>query len=285
MCHKKSSRLVSVILCILIFSFCLCSDAFIATAIEINEDGKPVCVATIDDSFSLNEIILVIMPNYASKNYTTSDFSDVNCTNIEELIWNNANSSYNRVIKLTIQSSSKSDVIAAIRVLEQRTDIYSADPNYFDIVQVADNNDAYTTNAQWSMNNISLPEVLDCSFSSEEIYVGVIDTGIDVANPTLNALVDTTLSLSFSPDYTIGTQDLQGHGTHVAGIIGAQVTNTVDKNEMYPNVKIVSLRVGGSSGQIYLWGVLSALNYAEACGIQILNFSAGGVFPLPITIA
>lgn len=101
----------------------------------------------------------------------------------------------------------------------------------------------------------------------------IIDSGIDMDHPDLN--VDATRSRSFisgkpSPD------DENGHGTHVAGIIGAR-NNTFGMLGVASNANLVSLRVLGADGVGSLSAIIQALGYASANGRpgDVINMSLG----------
>jgi subtilisin family serine protease len=90
--------------------------------------------------------------------------------------------------------------------------------------------------------------------------VWIIDTGIDLDNPDLN--VDVARSVNFakgkdSPD------DKNGHGTHVAGIIGAR-NNSIDVVGVAPNALLVSVRVLGSNGTGSVSDIIAGVDYVAA---------------------
>lgn len=101
----------------------------------------------------------------------------------------------------------------------------------------------------------------------------VIDTGIDMDHPDLN--VDATRSRSFlggdpSPD------DANGHGTHVAGIIGA-LNNSFGVLGVASGANLVSLRVLNASGEGNLSSIIQALGYinTNASAGDVVNMSLG----------
>lgn len=103
--------------------------------------------------------------------------------------------------------------------------------------------------------------------------VWVIDTGIDLDHPDLN--VDVTKSRSFisnsSPD------DQNGHGTHVAGTIGAKNDN-IGVVGVAAGCKLVAVRVLGANGSGTISGVIAGVNYvaANASAGDVANMSLGG---------
>lgn len=104
--------------------------------------------------------------------------------------------------------------------------------------------------------------------------VWVIDTGIDLDHPDLN--VDTGRSKSFVSGNT-SADDENGHGTHVAGIIGAK-NNTIGITGVASGATLVSLRVLDDEGEGRLSGIIQAVNYVVQNGKSgdVVNMSLGG---------
>jgi subtilisin family serine protease len=117
------------------------------------------------------------------------------------------------------------------------------------------------------------------------VTVGVLDTGLDASNPDLAPNFSAKLSRNFAPDMVdidgpcevascldpVGTDD-GGHGTHVAGTIGA-AANGVGLSGVAPKVTLVELKVGQDSGYFFLDPVVNALTYAGDKGIDVVNMS------------
>ncbi|GGK76941.1 S8 family serine peptidase [Rufibacter glacialis] len=92
--------------------------------------------------------------------------------------------------------------------------------------------------------------------------VWVIDSGVQSSHPDLN--VDKTRSKSFISGVT-SWEDGYGHGTGVAGVIGAK-NNGVGVVGVAANATIVALRVFDDAGAGTLTRIYSALNYAYTNG-------------------
>lgn len=111
------------------------------------------------------------------------------------------------------------------------------------------------------------------------IYVFIVDTGIDKTHPELN--IDVNISRNFVGSNTSDWEDYQGHGTHVAGIVGAR-DNGSGIVGVAPNVKLVAIRVLDANGSGYYSDIISALNYIltwkrnNPTAIVIVNMSLGG---------
>lgn len=95
--------------------------------------------------------------------------------------------------------------------------------------------------AQYNRNANELAWVQP-NVTNKEVVVAVLDTGIDAGHPDLvNNVVG---GLSFVGEDPL--EDLNGHGTHVAGTISAN-NNGFGTSGAYPGTKVFALQVGGGS--------------------------------------
>ena len=101
----------------------------------------------------------------------------------------------------------------------------------------------------------------------------VIDTGIDFDHPDLT--VDAGLSKSFISGQS-SADDENGHGTHVAGIIGAK-NNTIGVLGIASGATLISLRVLDKDGEGLLSNIVQALAYinTHASAGDVVNMSVG----------
>ena len=101
----------------------------------------------------------------------------------------------------------------------------------------------------------------------------IIDTGVDFGHPDLT--VDISLSKSFVSGES-SADDENGHGTHVAGIIGAK-NNTIGVLGIASGATLISLRVLDKDGSGLLSSVIQALAYVNTHGSagDVVNLSVG----------
>jgi hypothetical protein len=101
----------------------------------------------------------------------------------------------------------------------------------------------------------------------------IIDSGIDFTHPDLNA--DATRSKSFITGVT-SAADENGHGTHVAGIIGAK-NNAIGVLGVASGASLVALRVFNKDGEGTLSSIIQALSYvnSNAKAGDVVNMSLG----------
>lgn len=197
----------------------------------------------------------------------------------------------------TVDSALKEDWAA------QDTRILAVEPNYLWYKCAKHPNDPYyLDNSLWGLNNVVLdtadigaPEAWDFTTGSKDIVVAVIDTGVDYLHPDLaaniwinsgeipgdgidndgNGFVDDVHGYDFFA-YDADPMDADGHGTHVAGTIGAVGNNGIGVVGVNWNVQIMPVRFLGPAGSGTTIDAIEAIKYSVANGARILNNSWGG---------
>ena len=106
------------------------------------------------------------------------------------------------------------------------------------------------------------------------VGVAVLDTGVDLANPDIDAVTGTNCVSPGKP-----AQDDNGHGTNVAGIIAARnngngVVGVAPGTRVYA-VKVLNNRATGTLSQ-FLCGIDWVTANAAALGLKVANMSIGG---------
>ena len=101
----------------------------------------------------------------------------------------------------------------------------------------------------------------------------LLDTGIDLDHPDLN--VDAARSRSFVTDSPTA-QDENGHGTHVAGVVGAK-NNRIGTLGVASGARLVGLKVLDNEGNGFVSYVLDALAYVKkhSKAGEVVNISLG----------
>jgi subtilisin family serine protease len=102
----------------------------------------------------------------------------------------------------------------------------------------------------------------------------VIDTGIDLTHPDLN--VNTALSKTFVTRTTSANDD-NGHGSHVAGTIGA-INNNIGVVGVAAGAQVVAVKVLDRRGSGAYSGVIAGVDYvgSTAANGDVANMSLGG---------
>lgn len=132
-----------------------------------------------------------------------------------------------------------------------------------------------------SQSHISAIDAWKLEKGSKNIIVAVIDTGLDADHPDLKKNVwrngKNDYGFNFVTQKANPTDD-HGHGTHVAGIIGAVANPTSGVSGVVQNVSIMSVKYYSDSnpGSVNLKNTIRAIEYAVENGAKIINYSGGG---------
>lgn len=118
------------------------------------------------------------------------------------------------------------------------------------------------------------------------VKVAVIDTGVDKTHPELVGKIDASendwVNCFKGPNDSSSScipnqgNDVDGHGTHVAGTIAAVTNNSKGIAGAGWGVKIMSVRVLNEDGVGTLSDVIRGINWAVDHGAKVLNMSLGG---------
>jgi len=127
----------------------------------------------------------------------------------------------------------------------------------------------------------------DLGFTGEGIKVAIMDTGIDYDHPDLGGCFGDGCRVAYGYDLVgddfgntgipvpdADPDDCDGHGSHVAGIVGASGTVT----GVAPNVTYGAYRVFGCTGGTSADIMIAAMELALADDMDVLNMSIGSSF-------
>lgn len=121
----------------------------------------------------------------------------------------------------------------------------------------------------WAVQN-------DCS----SVVVAVVDSGINYNSTDLFANMwvgNAKHGQNFAADGAIGDpMDINGHGTHVAGIIGAVANNGIAGAGVCWTAKLMAVRVMDATGVGTTATIIPGIAYAVANGAKVINMSLGG---------
>jgi subtilisin family serine protease len=208
--------------------------------------------------------------------------------------------------RLNVPSNAITDTLIELRADSLEQIVEFAEPNFLIYPAATFPNDPQF-GSQWALNNtgqlagsladsdVDAPEAWDLTQGDANIIVAVIDSGVDYTHPDLdqniwtnfaelngqagvdddnNGYVDDIRGWNFS-DNNNNPMDQINHGTHVAGVIGAEA-NAQGVTGLNWNVQIMPLKFIGPDGLGTTAGAIEALNYAVANGARISNNSWGG---------
>jgi subtilisin family serine protease len=130
---------------------------------------------------------------------------------------------------------------------------------------------------QWDMQKISAPAAWDINTSANDVIVAVIDTGVDFTHADLKANLWTNPAggshgfTCMNGACTVGGLDDYGHGTHVAGTIGASANNGIGVAGINWRTQILSCKFLGSNGSGNISDAVLCFNQVLALKQQGFN--------------
>jgi thermitase len=181
---------------------------------------------------------------------------------------------------------------AAAEALESEPGVVYAEPNYVRKIAAQIPNDARWSEL-WGLRKIAASDAWDQTTGSDGVTVAVVDTGIADNHPDLaaNIWLNTAEQINGLDDDGNGYRDdvegwdfvaedrdpsdESGHGTHVAGTIGARGNNGVGVTGVNWRVKLMALRAGSDAG-LADSDIIAAFRYACRNGAKVINGSFGG---------
>ncbi|PTX90942.1 PQQ-binding-like beta-propeller repeat protein [Opitutus sp. ER46] len=174
------------------------------------------------------------------------------------------------------------------------------EPDYLRSLQATTPNDPrYTDGSLWGMNNngdsngvagadIDAPLAWDIRHDAPDIIVAVVDTGVNLTHQDIAGNLWTnpspTISDLHGANFVGGAgravsgdpTDDDGHGTHVAGTIGAVGNNAFGVTGVAWKVKLMAVKVFPAGAKGSISEIAAGVNYAISHGAHIINASYGG---------
>jgi len=287
---KLKAMVILSILMLMALSTIIGQDLFLLSeAKNISKFEKKIySKATIEDDFDGTSVLVVLDKSISGINKTHKNefFGKFKKSKIKELTslkGNGKNKKYlntnefRQIFEITLPINDKQEVLNAIEELEEIEGVLCAEPNYYFSGQTLNNVDTsdlyYLNGAQWALNGtygINAAEAWEITKGSEEVKVAVIDTGIDSDHPDL---IDNIGAGYNFVNNTSNTDDIDGHGTLVAGIIAAN-SNNIGITGVSPNITLVPYKIADTQDSWAVSNVISAIIAATDNDISIINFSA-----------
>ena len=277
----KTSFILKNLFIILFISSFIFMFSFNVNASEKSED---ILIETQKDNIDINDnfdetSVIVLLDSEVSginKNHNSTLFKNIGYSKITDLTYvNDVNTlndinAFEQILKIELINPGKENVINMINQLSLIPGIKYVGANRRLTVDVVPNDPFYSSNvseidSQWAHRNIDSELAWDFSTGTSKVRVGVIDSGVSNhfdLKDNLTTGYDFTKMVNNEPGEL--REDKSGHGTHVAGIIGAA------GNQIFPmgiagvnwDVSIVPMQVGLDNETVDLDSCINAVTYA-----------------------
>jgi thermitase len=176
----------------------------------------------------------------------------------------------NKIDVEVVNIPSGAKVGETIEKLKAEADVEYAEPNFLAAALLDPNDSLYSS--QWNLGKIGASYAWDDSQGGVG-PIAVVDTGVDSGHPDLSGQI--LQGYNFVGD-SANTDDDQGHGTHVSGIISASTKNAVGVASIGFRSNIIPVKVLDSNGSGTYADVASGIVYGADKGARVINLSLGG---------
>ncbi len=193
-----------------------------------------------------------------------------------------------------VNVDSDANVEGVADELESDDAVKYASPNYVVHAAAMSNDPLVQDGTAWQLFRMHVPDAWGVA-TGAGTTVAVLDGGINLFHPDLAA------NLWTNPNEIPGNgidddnngfvddvngadwverdgqpNDQGGHGTHVAGTVGAIANNSTGTAGVAPDTKLMPLRFLDKNGAGTIADALGAIDYAIAQGVDVINASWGG---------
>lgn len=266
---------------------------------KLDKNSIPKVLPALNTKYNIKKIEKVIKESQTPQqefNRLKQKYKDEIVTNQrtidEQIILKN---DFTRIYKISFDSKASVDEV--IRELLTDSNVEYAEPNYaipksfipndpfYPVTQAAEN--------QWGLENPGRPNyslsytvdsdidastAWDIQRGKPSIIVAVIDDGIYYKHSDLGGGFGPSYKVVGGYDYMNNDADpgdvVDGHGTHIAGVIAATLSNGVGISGICPGCKLMALKVCGEVYCDLSFGI-DAIYYAVNHGARVINLSWG----------
>lgn len=129
---------------------------------------------------------------------------------------------------------------------------------------------------QWWLNRIEAPETWTFERGERRaVTVAIVDTGVDLDHEDLD---DRLVAGTDTGEGDDNPEDTDGHGTHVAGIVGAETNNGRGVAGVSWGARLMPVKVfpDGADRRASHGDIAAGIRWAVDHGAQVINLSLGG---------
>jgi len=142
---------------------------------------------------------------------------------------------------------------------------------------VVASNDDYS-GRQWAIPKIMAPQAWEITSGANNVVIAVLDTGIDKEQVDLVGKVIAEVNFTDSPT----TDDIYGHGTHIAGITAAWTGSGTGVAGLAHDCRLMNVKVADDQGRFDSSVAAKGVKWAVDHGARVINMSLVSTEPSPI---
>ncbi|TVP81285.1 MAG: peptidase S8 [Alkalicoccus sp.] len=122
----------------------------------------------------------------------------------------------------------------------------------------------------WGIDRLEAPSMHSSGLTGSGVSVAVLDTGIEASHSDLNVQGGESFVTGEADPFS----DENGHGTHVAGTVGA-LDNSEGVLGVAPAADLYAVKVLGAEGGGTLDGIIAGIEWSIANDMDVINMSLG----------
>jgi len=148
---------------------------------------------------------------------------------------------------------------------------FANDPALSDEYEGTSNESGY----QWQHKFVGSSTAWAAGYTGKGVKVGIIDSGIYNNHVEFNGRLVKHFNVISNSN---ATMDANGHGTHVSGIVAANINNGRGGAGVAPDASLYVYAVLDENGSGDTADTMRAVNMAASDGIEVVNMSLGGAW-------
>jgi len=128
----------------------------------------------------------------------------------------------------------------------------------------------------WGLDAVNAKSAWSKGFTGKGVKIAILDTGVEYYHDDLKINGGASFVKDYKKDGTVDKSydDNHGHGTHVAGIIGAK-NNNIGTVGVAPDSSLYAVKIINGAGQGTVEGAIAGMDWSITNKMDIVNLSIG----------
>jgi thermitase len=161
----------------------------------------------------------------------------------------------------------------AKEALQKQPGVAHVDYNYLRLPYYEADDPRFLAGSQWDLRDMQAPAAWNKALGNG-VRVAVVDTGIAGGHPDLEGKIVVQKDLVHNDD--VAEDDGSGHGTHVAGTIGAATNNGLGVAAVCPGCKLMAVKAGDGKKGFFDDDLAQSIYWSTNNRARVINLSIGG---------